>query len=339
MATLITRTGARGVSHRVQQMTNGKRFGKTFKCLELAEQYKRELESNMFNVDSAGLIKMSKAITDYLAQHTGKDNSVNQRLALWTDELGNITASTVNKRIVIKVLDKLATDKSGATVNRYQAILSSVFNYLIDNDLALNNPCKGIKVRKETKGLERYLSESEYQKLMTAASDSKWDKLPLLLLLATTSGCRRSELIYLKWSDICFKNKTATLSDTKNGTPRIVPLTNAVVSELMKFRKAGDAYIFVSVSSGNYPYTAFDRVFKTALAIAGITGFRFHDLRHSAASFLALNDVPMVVIAEILGHSSIQTTQRYVHLSTGHKRQHLERTFNSFDVAQVAINN
>jgi len=142
-------------------------------------------------------------------------------------------------------------------------------------------------------------------------------------VLAITTGARRGELLGLKWTDIDFQRRTATLHKTKNGDKRVLPLPTPAITELMKFRQT-NGLVFPGLRKPHRPFDPHN-VFKKALEEAGIHNFRFHDLRHSAASYLVMNGATLYETGEVLGHKSIETTKRYAHLSIEHKAQLTER--------------
>ena len=122
----------------------------------------------------------------------------------------------------------------------------------------------------------------------------------------------------MRWQDIDFENQIARVERTKNGDTRVLPLTPRVIEELRRFEGAPSALVFPSARRPAVPYN-FQTAWKTALTAAKIKRFRFHDLRHSAASYLAQANTPLLTIAEILGHRNLATTRRYSHLAVGHK--------------------
>ena len=136
--------------------------------------------------------------------------------------------------------------------------------------------------------------------------------------MAITTGARRGELLSLRWSDINITTRQATLHDTKNGRSRVLPLTAETISELKTFQAVGSALLFPNPANGK-PYD-FRIPWNAALQAAGIDNFKFHDLRHTCASYLAQNGATLVQIADVLGHSNTVVTGRYAHLCIGHKQ-------------------
>lgn len=181
-----------------------------------------------------------------------------------------------------------------------------------------------IEQRPEHNRITRFLSDAEREALLIACKQSEFDRLYLLVLMAVTCGARRSELLGLRWSDIDMERGEASLHRTKNDTPRVLPLTPPVVEELRRFEGGPTDLVFGSTRHPGQPYH-FITSWQSALKAAGVKKFRFHDLRHSAASMFAMNDVDIVEIASLLGHKSLRTSQRYVHLSTERKRATVAR--------------
>jgi integrase len=153
---------------------------------------------------------------------------------------------------------------------------------------------------------------------------SEWPKLYLLVLLAMTTGMRKSELLGLHWHDIDFSNGLALLATSKNGEPRRCPIVTPTMIELKKFRELGTGLIFPSAIKPDRPLE-FKKHWVKALETANIENFRFHDLRHDFCSQLAMGGAALHEVAELAGHKDLQTTKRYVHLSTRHKQDLAER--------------
>jgi integrase len=147
-----------------------------------------------------------------------------------------------------------------------------------------------------------------------------------LVLTAITTGARRGELLSLRWSDIDFERQTAYVQTTKNGQPKVLPLTDDVIKELNKFRQQGSSLIFNSEIKPDKAF-CFNKQWKKALTLAEVDNFRFHDLRHTTASYLAMSGASLLEIADVLGHKQISVTKRYAHLCIDHKERLISRVF------------
>jgi integrase len=134
------------------------------------------------------------------------------------------------------------------------------------------------------------------------------------------------EIVSLRWSDVDLKRGLLTFQETKNGERRTVPLMGYALNVLTQHAKVGrldTQLVFPNAKGETFP--RFREAFENAVARAGIVDFRFHDLRHSAASYLAMNGASLMEIAEILGHKTLAMVKRYAHLSESHTRNVLAR--------------
>lgn len=219
------------------------------------------------------------------------------------------------------------TQRSTSTVNRYLAALSRVFNICVkEYGWLKENPVLLISRPKEAKGRERYLSLTEISRLLDACRDSRSQFLYPIVVFALATGARRGEILNLKWEDVDFDRSIAIFRQTKNGESRSVSLTPLLVDSFMKEKKIRvilSAYIFPS-QNGQKP-ADIETAWDGAIKIANLPGLRFHDLRHTASSHLAMNGASALEIAAILGHKTLAMVKRYSHLSTSSTAQVLTR--------------
>lgn len=325
--------GKRGTSYRVQVMRNGKRIGRTFDKKRDADIFLSKLLSTGDLLDTLthhylATTPLSEAIRSFLDQHSGKDPSTIQRLNWWSDYIGHLTVARVSPQHVREGLRALEQGGAAAgTRNRYKTSLSIVFNWLAEHHDLEHNPAKSVKQAKEPNGCTRFLSEEEIPRLLQAAQAAPWPRMYLLVLMALTTAARRSELMGLRWADIDFTKRTASLHTSKNGEPRTLPLTDAVIVELERWREVGAGHVFRHPDRPGEAFEHFDWQWRAVLKDAGIEGFRFHDLRHSAASLAAMSGCSLLEIAELTGHKSLSMVKRYAHLCSGHKSKMVDRVF------------
>lgn len=332
MATIQTRKGKKGITYRVEYMRDGFRVSKSFKLKKDAQKFSASLLvddsfSHALTNHTLNNLTLSHATEMYLQQNTGKDPSKKQRLGYWCNLFGNKTVGKVTRQQVRAELKAMiASGKSPATANRYKASLGALYTYLTAEFDIDYSPVKGIAQFEENNARTRFLSNAEISLLLSASKESQWERLYLLVLMAITTGARRTELLTLDWTNINLKARTAHIKQSKNGEQRILTLTQDVICELMKFREHS-GFIFPHSKNACGYFKVFDYHWKEALSKAGIIDFRFHDLRHTCASLLAMNGASLVEIAHVLGHKSITMTQRYSHLCTEHKAQLTDRVF------------
>ena len=146
--------------------------------------------------------------------------------------------------------------------------------------------------------------------------------------MAITTGARRGELLSLRWNNLDIDKQTVYVVTSKNGEPKVLPLTTSVIRELQKFSPNDNSLIFASEIKPNKPYF-FYKQWNRVREEAELIDFRFHDLRHTTASYLAQNGATLIEIAEILGHKDISVTKRYAHLCIEHKSSLINRVMGS----------
>lgn len=340
MSRVQTRKGKRGTSYRVQFMRDNQRVSKSFDKKADAERFLAQVtldDDLAFGLANHTLnnLTLSTAISEYLSQHTGKDVHIIQRLAWWSEQHGTKPVGKINRPHVKQSLQQLiSAGRATSTRNRYKAALSSVYRYLNDEYDITHNPARQVQQLKEPRAPDRFLSEEELHRLLLAAQSCYWDRMRMLILMAVSTGARRSELLGLRWGDIDFKQHTAYLDDTKNGERRILPLTGDVMQELEQFREIGTGHLFPHPSKLNASFRNFDKHWQSTKKAANITNLRFHDLRHTTGSWLAQAGVSIKAVQEILGHKTITTTQRYVHHDVKHKAEALQSVFGGINNGQ-----
>jgi len=252
------------------------------------------------------------------------------QLKWWEEQIGDVRLSDLSTSLISEKRDLLSRtitnrkkQMSPARVNRYMAALSTALNTSIREwEWLEDNPMRKISKLKEPRGRVRYLTDVERDRLLDAC-ESVNKNLYLAVVLALSTGARQQEIWDLRWSDINFEKGLMTFTQTKNDELRSVPLENLaheLLLEHSKIKKIDSDLVFPSKKNPAVSYD-FRNPWKKALVVAEVEDFRWHDLRHSCASFLAINGVPMRSIAEILGHKTLSMVQRYTHLSTEHLKE------------------
>jgi integrase len=216
---------------------------------------------------------------------------------------------------------------SPGTVRRYLSALSAAFNRAIkDWQWAGENPCKSIYWPKAPRGRVRFLDDDELPRLRAACRALSVD-LADMVDLALLTGMRQGEILGLSWGDVDWGHARLILHETKNGERRQVPLTSQALAILQRRCPAGwtrSMVIFCRRGSPDRP-TDLRRTWSRALLDARVADFRFHDLRHTAASYLAMTGATPNQIAEILGHKTLAMVKRYAHLSVENQATVLAR--------------
>ena len=266
---------------------------------------------------------------------------------------GGYEVRDIDVKAIEEYIEKRYGSVSDGTINRELGVLSAAFNYAIKKrSWKVKNPVVGSKLP-EPEGRVRWITRVEAAGLIQAADcprqysvDSREKVslgLPLagqyrspylrdFIELALNTGCRKQELLGLEWRNVDFGNDLILLERTKNGTRRSVPLNSISRSVLIRRRGVraevcpATPWVFFHVT-GAVNAKVGDRVkdvktsFATACNRVGITDFRIHDLRHTAASWLVMEGVPLLEVSRLLGHRSITQTERYAHLAPESSRE------------------
>ena len=194
------------------------------------------------------------------------------------------------------------------------------------------NPCRSV-AKYPARRRERFLTDAEFDRLgrvldeaeaRGGASPGAVAAIRLLML----TGCRKNEILTLRWEDVDLGTGELRLADTKTG-PRAVPISSAAVRLLAGLpRRTGDPWVIPGWRPGTH-LRAVDGAWRTVRARAGLADVRLHDLRHSFASrALALGEsLPM--IGRLLGHTQVETTARYAHLARDSVREAAARVAES----------
>jgi integrase len=244
----------------------------------------------------------------------------------WEKKLGAYALADIQPSRIIearKTLSKTITPRgtviSDSTINRYMATMSHGFTIAMKEwQWVGDNPFFKITTFKEPEGIIRFLSDEERARLLTECKAHSQD-LYALIVLALSTGARRMEMLSLTWDDVDLKSGLVTFPKTKNGDRRTVPITGhalELVKAIAEQRRFNSELLFPGRFTGKP--MAIQNIFQAALKRAGIENFRFHDLRHSAASYMVMAGIDMRTIAEILGHKDLKMTLRYAHLSRKH---------------------
>ena len=237
-----------------------------------------------------------------------------------------------------------------ATTNRYLAYLKAMFQRAYEWDFLAQYPLTKVKQNREDNSRVRYLDPEEERRLMDTLdareerirqerdSANVWRRergyeefadlrkvayvnhLKPMILLSLNTGLRRGELFSLQWQDVRLDVSSPTLTvraqAAKSGKTRHIPLNRTALSVLKSWREQtmAEGLVFVSHKTGRR-FDNCNKAWREVLAEAKIGNFRWHDMRHHFASRLVMAGADLYVVKELLGHSSIQMTERYAHLA------------------------
>ncbi len=230
---------------------------------------------------------------------------------------GNRKLVNIKKNDVERLLEKLVEKNlQPASRKRILATLSHVFTIAIERETSMvsDNPVKKVRKPKVNNEKERILSKDEIDVLLRTAKEHKHPHLYNILKLLVLTGARRSEVLNARFSQFNL-NERVWYVNGKNG-PRKVMLPNSAVELIRNLQTtAGADLLFPKPGTFNEPYKCINDPFKRVLRKAGLdNSIRIHDLRHTFASLTLKSGAGLPEVQKLLGHSSITTTMRYIHL-------------------------
>tara|TARA_B100001989_G_C24550011_1_gene473720 strand:- start:4492 stop:5580 length:1089 start_codon:yes stop_codon:yes gene_type:complete len=346
MATIRKRLNSKGeTSFHVQVRIKGYTpETASFSRLTDAKHWAQNIESAMregrhFKTSASKKHTLGEAIDRYdreVLSH--RKNPVNQKkyLSYWKDALGHSILADISSSVIVEkrnalvgMKNKYGREISTVTANRYTQSLGHVLTVAMkDWEWINDNPVSKMSKFKEPRGRVRFLSDEERKNLLQACQHSENPFLYTIVVLALSTGARKNEILSLTWSQVNLERRTIILNETKNDERRSLPLQGLayeMVKAQSKLRIVGCEYVFPSKkvsrgSQGKFIYQPIDirTAWENALKNAEIEDFRFHDLRHSAASYLAMNGASLAEIADVLGHKTLSMVKRYAHLSEAH---------------------
>ncbi len=353
MATIEKRTDSTGaITYRVKVRLRGHpQESASFRRLTDAKRWSSQTESALregryFKTSESQKHNLGDAIKRYQQEMLPELKDPKHpllHLNWWNKEIGGTPLADLRPSTIAECRDKLkrtpsdygkhkGKPRSAATVNRYLASLSPVLSAAVmEWEWMDSNPCKKVKRGKEPSGRVRFLSPTERTALLAACAEMHdTPELNVIVLIAVITGARRGEIMGLRWRHVDISRGRLILEDTKNGENRSVPLVGPALRALTNWGKVrpldSNELVFPGRGERNKSNPLdFEKAWHEVLGRAGVTNFRFHDLRHTAASYLAMNGAGLREIGDILGHKTLAMVQRYSHLCDDHKQATMER--------------
>jgi integrase len=294
---------------------------------DLCREYKAYAESNKrsHRDDRPRLARLLKAFRRKLARDiTGQDVESLKATMSTTARGGRRGGDPEERGNPLKV----------ATVNHHLKLLKAIFNRGIKTGKPTYNPVRAVKLFKENNARNRCLSIEEEARLFQYLPES----IKPLVTVALHTGMRKGELLALRWNDVDFYTGTLRVREAKSGEGSSVVMNSVVRATLKEVRREqirrareqakGEKEIlsvFVFCSHRGRFLHNLAKAWYAALEAAGIEDFRFHDLRHTFASRLAMAGVDLYTVQRAGGWKTAIMVQRYAHLSPDHMRAAVER--------------
>jgi integrase len=221
------------------------------------------------------------------------------------------------KDIATMHLERRASGAAAGSANRLLIMMRYIFNLALRWQVpgVEENPSRNLPLLPDNNKRERYLSQEEARCLYEAVAASENPMLQYIVPMLILTGARKSEVLNARWEDFDLERRLWRIPTTKLGMPRHVPISDGVLCLLRELpRTIGVPYVFANPATGK-PFVSVFYSWNTARIRASMPELRVHDLRHSFASFLVNAGRSLYEVQKILGHTQIQTTQRYAHLA------------------------
>jgi integrase len=276
MATLRKRQGKNGIRWNAIVRKDGQVQSSTFRTKSEAKVWASAVETE---IERGNKLPSSEAkrrtVRELLERYKefevpkkGDRRNPIRIAGFWINEIGNLRVHHLTPAVIVEIRDKLGKERSGSTVNRYLALLSHACT-VAEREWGWleSNPVRKVSRLPESQGRVRYLSEDERGALLKATSDSDHPYLHAAVLIAITTGARKSEILGLGWTDIDLVQKRAVLGLTKNRERRSLTLVPRVVEELKKLktvRVLGVDSVFIDPSTGKPARSRFEEAWRAA---------------------------------------------------------------------------
>jgi len=301
---VFERKGKKGSTWYIDFTSKGRRTIKTVgpdrKMAELAsKKIKTQIfEGKFFPESRRCRVRFRDFAEEYMEKHSRRTKRSwpmdEHSLKHLLPRFGDVFLSDITPRMIENY--RIKREKDGvkpATINRERALLKNMFTKAINWDVVRDNPAKKVPMGKEEPRI-RFLSKEEIS--------------------------QKGEILNLRWVDADFDGRAIQVKKTKNDQPREMPMTDWLFNTLWNWKQKRLDTEFVFTHNNRQPIRSLRTAFERALKRAGIEDFRFHDLRHTAASQMYMSGLDIKFIKEIGGWKTLQMVDRYSHISMEHKR-------------------
>lgn len=325
-----------------------------------AERIRAKREAELAKKRTLGIFLVD-VFAPWFTEHQRRSTDTVRRVKTVFHDLLSKSMADINPWLLEKWrTEERKRGKEPTTINRDIAALRAVLSKAVDWGYLMAHPLPRGKLKNlKTDELNRvrYLTDDEEKTLRDAldaregrirakrSTANEWRRqrgyapLPTLwdheyadyvkpmVLVSLNTGLRRGEVFNLMWVNIDFHTKTITVEGetAKSGKTRHVPLNAEALEGLRRWKAQGTGTGLVFPGKGGKPLDNVQKAWEHLLSNAGISNFRFHDLRHSFASRLVMAGVDLNTVRELLGHGDIKMTLRYSHLAPEHKANAVER--------------
>ena len=341
MATIEKRPGKYGVAWRATVRTGGRRVNATFDtkadALAWAAATERAIRAGepLPGESPPGDCRLSDATAEYLRHLGGRRLSQNtlrvyaQCAARLEAAFSGATLAGISRADVMRYRDARLAVVGPASVRHDLVLLRGIYRHArLLGGVDIPCPTDEVPAPPPPKNREPLLSLAEIQRLLDYCCAAPAPLLYSYVHLMLLTAMRPSEAAALRWEQVRPDLRMITLTRTKTGGRRNVPLSREALALLARLRveMCGEMLFFPDANAvPPLPSQHFKGSFARACANAGLPGITLYSLRHIAASYLLMRGADIRTVAEIMGHANISTTMRYTHLLDAHKLAAVDR--------------
>ncbi|HYF87562.1 site-specific integrase [Azospirillum sp.] len=230
---------------------------------------------------------------------------------LLRDAISDTAADAVTPGMIATFRDKRLKSVGSQAVIHDLVLLGQVFRVAMNEwDLGLpENPVSKVRKPKQPSGRVRRLTSDEFNRLTVAGQSIMAGDIVGLMCFALETAMRQSEILNLLWADIQWTSRTLLIKDSKNGTPRVIPLSRKAI-QILEGRQG-----LKLKSPFPYHVRAVQRAWDATVGDAGVDDLHFHDLRHEAISRFFEKGLGVPEVALISGHKDMRMLLRYTHMT------------------------
>ena len=336
---IIRIKGYRTICKTFSNITRAKIWAKkTEAAMEDGSYVEKSTNSNII-INKIKLEYVSELINYYKANIAPQKYSYAEKYTVmydwWIDKIGMVKIKELSASIISSCKQILATEKikkkkgeavrGNNTINKYLMCLSAVLTYAVKElEIIDINPASKVDIMPRPEGRKRFLSTDEIKKLIEACKNHS-DFLYIFVLISLATGGRYSEILNLKLENIDFQNNQIYFLNTKNKEDRGVPIDANILTLVQDYinKNNVETYLFWNKKKEKLYYVR--GYLQNIIKKIGLKDLHIHDLRHTTASYIAMNGGSLLDIAEILGHKSLIMARRYSHLTEKHTASVLKK--------------
>lgn len=261
-----------------------------------------------------------KYVTDYAKVSKTSWKTDEYRLKKVLPLLGDRFLSDLGPQVIEQYrAARLEAGRARGTINREVALVAKMLSVAVASGAIPISPLGKVSALQEAPGRTRYLLPAEATALLEACDPV----LRPMVVTALHTGLRKDRMLGLTWGQVNLRDRMISVPPTKRGRPVHVPINDLLLGELRRLPRSLDptAYMFTNPETKTRYHDVPRRPWRAALTAAKLTGFRWHDLRHTAGTYFQAATGDVVTTQKLLGHADVRMTLKYAHVSDDRLRQ------------------